>query len=98
MASIKGEGDRPRAAQAGACSFVQGNPGIRGIACASRTAAALCGASSTRSVVRSITDRVLVMDRGRVVEDGPTDRVLDAPQSDAAVRLAQAMPRMPGFP
>ena len=50
------------------------------------------------SVVRSITDRVLVMDRGRVVEDGPTDRVLDAPQSAAAVRLAQAMPRMPGFP
>ena len=32
------------------------------------------------------------------LEVAPTDRVLDAPQSAAAVRLAQAMPRMPGFP
>ena len=48
------------------------------------------------SVVRSITDRVLVMDRGRIVEDGPTGRVLDAPESAAARRLVAAMPRMPG--
>ena len=50
------------------------------------------------SVVRSITDRVLVMDRGRIVEDGPTGRVLDAPESAAARRLVAAMPRMPGEP
>ncbi|WP_299361387.1 dipeptide ABC transporter ATP-binding protein [uncultured Paracoccus sp.] len=47
------------------------------------------------SVVRSITDRVLVMDQGRLVEDGPTEQVLQAPRSDPARELVAATPRIP---
>ncbi|MBV0891295.1 dipeptide ABC transporter ATP-binding protein [Paracoccus sp. Z118] len=47
------------------------------------------------SVVRSITHRVLVMERGRIVEDGATAQVLTDPQSEAARRLVAATPRIP---
>jgi peptide/nickel transport system ATP-binding protein len=43
-------------------------------------------------VARAITDRVLVMSDGRIVEDGPVDRVLDQPQSEAARELVNAAP------
>ncbi|WP_406856916.1 dipeptide ABC transporter ATP-binding protein [Alsobacter sp. KACC 23698] len=52
------------------------------------------------AVVRAITDRVLVMWRGRVVEQGPTGQVLDDPRHSytqelvaASLHLADAMGR-----
>jgi peptide/nickel transport system ATP-binding protein len=47
------------------------------------------------SVVRSITDRVLVMKAGRIVEDGPTERVFQAPQHGYTKKLIAAAPRLP---
>ncbi|GAB4387981.1 ABC transporter ATP-binding protein [Albidovulum sp.] len=47
------------------------------------------------SVVRAITDRVLIMDKGRIVEEGETERVFAAPQSDHARALIAATPRIP---
>jgi peptide/nickel transport system ATP-binding protein len=43
-------------------------------------------------VARAITDRVLVMSQGRIVEQGKTADVLDNPQSDAAKQLVAAAP------
>lgn len=43
-------------------------------------------------VARAITDRVLVMSRGKIVEQGKTNEVLDNPQSDAAKELVLAAP------
>ena len=37
--------------------------------------------------VAALADRVVVLDRGRVVEDGPADRVLARPESPFARRL-----------
>lgn len=47
------------------------------------------------SVVRNVTDRVLVMHRGRVVESGATDEVLTHPQTHYAQSLVKAIPRLP---
>lgn len=47
------------------------------------------------SVVRSITERVLVMKSGRIVEEGPTDRVFDRPQHDYTKQLVAAAPVLP---
>lgn len=43
-------------------------------------------------VARAITDRVLVMSAGRIVEHGKTSDVLDNPKSDAAKELVAAAP------
>lgn len=43
-------------------------------------------------VVRQITERVLVLYRGEVVEEGATDVVLDDPEHDYTQRLVAAMP------
>ena len=47
------------------------------------------------SVVRAITDRVLVMRAGRIVEEGRTERVFAAPAHDYTKTLIAATPRIP---
>ncbi len=47
------------------------------------------------SVVRQVTDRVLIMQAGRIVEEGPTGRVFAAPVHDQTRRLVAATPRIP---
>jgi len=41
-------------------------------------------------VVRAVADRVLVMDKGRIVEQGDVDAVFDAPKADITKRLLDA--------
>jgi oligopeptide transport system ATP-binding protein len=48
------------------------------------------------AVVRQLTDEVLVLYRGRVVEHGPTSAVLDDPQDSYTKRLRASVPR-PGW-
>ena len=43
-------------------------------------------------VVRQVTDRILVLYQGHVVEQGQTDSVLDSPQHDYTRRLVSSMP------
>ena len=47
------------------------------------------------SVVRAITDRVLVMNRGRIVEEGPAGAILSAPRDPHTQRLVAATPHIP---
>ena len=47
------------------------------------------------SVVRGITDRVLVMQAGRIVEEGPPEQVIGAPRHDHTRALVAAMPVIP---
>ncbi|MFO7193188.1 MAG: ABC transporter ATP-binding protein [Thermocrispum agreste] len=46
------------------------------------------------AVVRQITDRVYVLNHGKVVESGPTPDVLDRPQHDYTKRLIASIPRV----
>jgi len=45
------------------------------------------------AVVRQVSDDVVVMRRGRIVERGPTDRVLDEPEHEYTKALLSAVPR-----
>ncbi len=47
------------------------------------------------SVVGQVTDRVLVMQQGRIVEAGPTHQVLETPQHPYTKTLLSATPRIP---
>ena len=42
------------------------------------------------SVIRAVTDRVVVLDHGRIVEQGETEQVFAAPQADLTQRLLAA--------
>lgn len=44
------------------------------------------------AVVAQLADRIAVMDRGRIVEDGPAARVLRAPTATKTVELLAAVP------
>lgn len=45
------------------------------------------------AVARQVTDRCLVMRRGRVVEEGPTSQLLDHPRHEYTIRLVASVPR-----
>lgn len=45
-------------------------------------------------VVQRVSERVLVLEDGHLVEDGPRSEVLSAPRSEAARRLIAAAPRL----
>ena len=47
------------------------------------------------SVVRSVTDRVLVMQEGRIVEQGETEQVFSNPRHPYTQTLIAAVPRLP---
>ena len=46
------------------------------------------------AVVRKVTDRIIVLDAGRIVEEGPSRLVSTAPQSVTARRLVDAAPSL----
>lgn len=60
--------------------------------------AALLVVSHDVSVIARLCDRVAVMRAGRIIETGPTGRVLEAPEDPYTRRLLEAVPRMPARP
>jgi peptide/nickel transport system ATP-binding protein len=58
-----------------------------------RAGLALVLVSHDVDVVRELCGRLVVMQAGRVVESGPTDRVLAEPEHVATRRLVEAAPR-----
>ena len=49
------------------------------------------------SVIRSITDRCLVMKDGKIIEEGSTKKVLEQPQNAYTQTLINAAPKLPNF-
>lgn len=50
------------------------------------------------AAVEQVADRVIVMQHGRVVEEGTRDQVFDAPRHPYTRQLLQAAPRLPAGP
>ncbi|MNG68870.1 Glutathione import ATP-binding protein GsiA [compost metagenome] len=50
------------------------------------------------ATVRGISDQVLVMSQGRLVDQGPTEQVFQAPTSEYTKRLLRDMPGLAGVP
>jgi peptide/nickel transport system ATP-binding protein len=46
------------------------------------------------ALVRSIAQEVIVLHEGRVVERGPTETVLGAPQDEYTIRLLEDVPKL----
>ncbi len=61
-----------------------------------RTGVAYVFISHNLAVIRQVTDEALVLRRGRVVERGPTETVLDAPAHEYTQRLLASVP-VPGW-
>ena len=68
---------------------------LRRVALAS--GASLLFISHDLSVVRLVADRVVVMDSGRVVEEGPTEQLWQQPRSPFTQRLLAAVPVADGL-
>ena len=49
------------------------------------------------AVIRSITDRCLVMKDGKIIEEGLTKKVLEQPQNAYTKTLIEAAPKLPSF-
>ena len=49
------------------------------------------------SVVRTITDKVMVMENGKIIEYGNTEKILTNPAHEYTVKLIEAAPSMPSF-
>ena len=49
------------------------------------------------SVIRSITDRCLVMKDGKIIEEGSTKKLLEQPQNTYTQTLISAAPKLPTF-
>ena len=47
------------------------------------------------SVINAVTDRVLVMDQGQIVDQGPTQSVLNTPTHPLTKSLVKAIPKIP---
>ena len=47
------------------------------------------------SVVRSITDKLIVMKRGKIVEEGDTERVFEKPSHAYTKKLIDSIPKIP---
>lgn len=45
-------------------------------------------------VAKAVSDRILVMQQGHVAEEGPTDQIFDAPQSDYTKELLASVPKI----
>jgi peptide/nickel transport system ATP-binding protein len=60
------------------------------------TGVALLFISHDISVVGHLADRIVVMHRGRVVETGTVDAVLDDPQDEYTQRLIESVPKLEG--
>ncbi len=56
---------------------------------------ALVIVSHDLAVVRKVTDRIVILDAGRVVEEGPSERICADPRTPVGRRLVQAASRFP---